>query len=66
MTEPDRLFIDLIGIDGDPLPVLELNDPIIQRIRSRFNENTIRIVLDLNEPLIINSSLAKWRIRNRI
>lgn len=50
LTEPDRLFIDLIGIDGDPLPVLELNDPIIQRIRSsRFNENTIRIVLDLNE-----------------
>lgn len=50
LTNPDRLVVDLVGITGDPLPVMELNSTIIQRIRSsRFNDNTIRIVLDLNE-----------------
>ena len=50
LTEPDRLVIDLHGVGGDALPVVEIPDhPVVRSIRSsRFDEQTMRIVFDLN------------------
>lgn len=50
LTNPDRLVIDLFGVDGEPLPTIEVDDSILVRIRnSRFDDQTMRIVCDLNK-----------------
>ncbi len=50
LTNPDRLVIDLTGITQDVTPTQDINNTIIQRIRSnRFNDRTMRIVFDLNK-----------------
>ena len=50
LQEPDRLVIDLFGVGGDALPMVETQDhPVVRSIRSsRFDEDTMRIVFDLN------------------
>ncbi|NLJ80098.1 MAG: AMIN domain-containing protein [Firmicutes bacterium] len=49
LVNPDRLVIDLFGVSGDGLPPMEINDTIVQGIRtSRFDQHTLRIVCDLN------------------
>lgn len=49
LTDPDRLMIDLIGVKWMNIPDQELDDTIIWRIRSaQHDENTVRIVFDLN------------------
>lgn len=49
LTNPDRLMIDLEGVKWGNIPEQELDDTIIRRIRSaQHDENTVRIVLDLN------------------
>ena len=50
LREPDRLVVDLFGVGGDALPVVETQDhPVIRSIRSsRFDEDTMRIVFDLS------------------
>ncbi len=49
LVNPDRLVIDLYGVSGDPLPLREINGPIVTRIRSsRFDDQTMRIVCDLS------------------
>lgn len=49
LTEPDRLVIDLYGVEGDALPPIQVNDdPVIRSIRSsRFDDQTMRVVVDL-------------------
>lgn len=48
LTNPDRLVIDLLGVHGDALPPVEVNDPIVSQVRSsRFDDQTMRIVCDL-------------------
>ena len=48
LTNPDRLVIDLLGVHGEPLPPVDVDDPLVTRIRSsRFNDQTMRIVFDL-------------------
>ncbi|NMB20003.1 MAG: AMIN domain-containing protein [Firmicutes bacterium] len=50
LQEPDRLVVDLFGVGGDALPMVETQDhPVVRSIRSsRFDEDTMRIVFDLN------------------
>ncbi len=49
LTDPPRLTLDLYGVEGAALPVVEVHDPLIQRIRSsRFDDDTMRIVFDLD------------------
>ncbi len=49
LTDPPRLILDLYGVEGGPLPVVEVDDSLLIRIRSsRFDEETIRLVFDLN------------------
>ncbi len=50
LTDPDRLVIDLYGVGGDALPMLEVHgDAVVKSIRSsRFDDQTMRIVFDLN------------------
>lgn len=48
LTNPDRLVIDLLGVPGESLPPVEVDDPLLTRIRSsRFDDQTMRIVFDL-------------------
>lgn len=49
LRSPDRLVLDLTGVDGEALPTIEVEDPLVRQIRSDwFNETTLRIVVDLN------------------
>ncbi len=49
LVEPDRLVLDLHGVQGEGLPEQIIDGPLIQRIRSsRFDDETIRIVFDLH------------------
>lgn len=48
LTNPDRLVLDLYGVDGDSLPAVIVEDPVLKSIRSsRFDDQTMRIVFDL-------------------
>jgi len=50
LVNPDRLVLDLYGVQGEPLPDQLVNGPIVKQIRSSlFDGNTIRVVFDLNE-----------------
>ncbi len=50
LVNPDRLVLDLYGVQGDPLPDQIVDGPIVKQIRSSlFDGSTIRIVFDLNE-----------------
>lgn len=50
LTNPDRMVIDLTGVEWDgPFPTQDVNDTIVRQIRfDRFDQRTIRIVFDLN------------------
>lgn len=49
LTYPDRLVIDLLGVQSREIPDMVIDDTIIQRIRtSRFDDQTMRVVFDLN------------------
>lgn len=60
LTNPDRMVIDLKGVElAQSLPVQEINDVIVQRIRcDRFDAKTIRIVFDLNKTT--NYEINRW------
>lgn len=48
LTNPDRLVVDLFGVEGEPLPPIIVDEAIVTTIRSsRFDEQTMRIVFDL-------------------
>lgn len=49
LTEPDRLVIDLFGVEGEGLPEKIIEGPLVRSIRSaRFND-VMRIVFVLNQ-----------------
>lgn len=51
LQEPARLVIDLYGVSGDALPVVEVDHPVLSVIRSsRFDDQIMRIVCDLKAP----------------
>ncbi|HPT83687.1 MAG TPA: N-acetylmuramoyl-L-alanine amidase family protein [Limnochordia bacterium] len=51
LEHPARLVIDLYGVNGDPPPALEVDSPVVSSIRaSRFDEQTLRVVCDLQAP----------------
>lgn len=51
LQDPDRLVVDLYGVSGDALPIVEVEDPVLSSIRSsRFDDHTLRIVCDLKAP----------------
>ncbi|NMB00680.1 MAG: AMIN domain-containing protein [Firmicutes bacterium] len=51
LQEPARLVIDLYGVSGDALPVVEVDHPVLSAIRSsRFDDQIMRIVCDLKAP----------------
>lgn len=59
LSAPERLIIDLNGASwiGD-FSQLSLNDSVIRSIRSgRFGQGDTRIVLDLSDPVLLNSFL---------
>lgn len=59
LQEPDRLVIDLYGVSGDALPIVEVNDQVLSAIRSsRFDDQTMRIVCDLKAST--GYSVNRW------
>ncbi len=49
LVEPDRLVVDIYGIQADPLPDKHIDGRLIERIRtSQFDDDTMRIVFDLH------------------
>jgi N-acetylmuramoyl-L-alanine amidase len=59
LSAPERLIIDVSGASlGGDFSQLALNDTVIRAIRSGpFGQGDTRIVLDLNNPVLLNSFL---------
>lgn len=59
LTNPDRLVIDLCGVQWKKIPDQDIDGVIVQRIRSeQHDERTVRIVFELNK--VTNYRIHRW------
>ncbi|WP_045727325.1 N-acetylmuramoyl-L-alanine amidase [Xanthomonas sp. GPE 39] len=58
LSEPERLVVDLAGVDAMPPPItMSAHDSVVAAIRSGTQHNGLRLVLDLRQPVAAH---AHW------